>query len=67
MSDPTDAILGGDPGLLEALDAYAADAEGLPTRPELVRRIVRDWLITNGYYQADPLDALEDDTEQMTE
>lgn len=67
MSDPSDSTLEDDPALLKALDTYAADAEGSPTRLELVRRIVRDWLITNGYYQADPLDALNDDTEQMTE
>lgn len=37
------------PELLSALDAYSTHADGTPSRPETVRRIVRDWLIANGY------------------
>lgn len=35
---------------LEAIDAFAADAdEGKLGRPEAIRRILRDWLIGHGY------------------
>lgn len=35
--------------LLQPLDAFAASEPDAPTRPEAVRRIVRDWLVGRGY------------------
>ena len=37
------------PELLAALDSYSTHADGNPGRPETVRRIMRDWLMANGY------------------
>lgn len=42
---------------LEAIDAFAVDAQVNPDapigRPEAIRRIVRDWLIGRGYLRLD--------------
>lgn len=37
------------PEPLDALDAFAASEKDAPSRPEAVRRILRDWLIGHGY------------------
>lgn len=55
MHDPVIDLLTDQPELLAALDAYAVDATDRPPRPELVRRILADWLVANGYLQSDPL------------
>ena len=34
---------------LDALDAFAATEEDKPSRPEAIRRILRDWLRQRGY------------------
>lgn len=34
---------------LEGLDAFALSEDDKPGRPEAIRRILRDWLIGNGY------------------
>lgn len=34
---------------LEAIDAFATEAEDKPNRTEAIRRILKDWLIGNGY------------------
>lgn len=34
---------------LEALDGFAASEPDQPNRTEAIRRILRDWLIGNGY------------------
>ena len=39
--------------VLDALDAFAADQDDAPKRPEAIRRILRDWLIGHGYLKAD--------------
>lgn len=39
------------PEPLDALDAFAASEKDAPSRPEAVRRILRDWLIGHGYLQ----------------
>lgn len=38
-----------DRSVLEAMDAFAASEKDAPSRPEAVRRILRDWLIGHGY------------------
>ena len=43
------------PDLVAALDAYAADATGHPDRSAVLLRIIRDWLVTNGYLRSDPI------------
>lgn len=43
------------PDLLAAMDTYAADATGHPDRSALLLRIIRDWLVTNGYLRSDPI------------
>lgn len=63
MADPLDAAFADDPEVLEALDRYAVDATGSPSRHQLISRIVRDWLTTNGYLEADPLQMPGDDAE----
>lgn len=35
--------------MLEGIDRFAAEQPDKPRRPEAVRRIVRDWLISHGY------------------
>ena len=35
--------------LLDPLDAYRADQEGRPSRPEAIRSILKDWLSDHGY------------------
>jgi hypothetical protein len=65
MDDVLDTIAREHPDVADALDRYSEDAKGSPPRTELIMRILRDWLITNGYLQSDPLEALSDDTEQM--
>ena len=37
--------------LLHGIDAFAADETDSPSRPEALRRILRDWLIGHGYMQ----------------
>lgn len=37
---------------LDAIDAFAASEMDQPSRPEAVRRILRDWLIGHGYLPA---------------
>lgn len=37
------------PDQLDALNAFAASEADMPTRPEAVRRILRDWLVGHGY------------------
>ena len=49
------------PDLLSALDAYAAHADGQPSRAELIRRIIKDWLSTNGYLQRSAGEGLRPD------
>lgn len=39
---------------LNAIDAAAASEADTPSRPEMVRRIIRDWLIGHGYLPAEP-------------
>jgi hypothetical protein len=39
-------------GDLSAVDAFSASEPDKPSRPEAIRRIVRDWLIGNGYLKA---------------
>lgn len=34
--------------LLDGIDAFAAQEEDAPSRPEAVRRIVRAWLVERG-------------------
>lgn len=41
------------PEPLDALDAFAASEKDAPSRPEAVRRILRDWLIGHGFMKAD--------------
>lgn len=65
MAQGIEEVLEEHADIAAALDRYAKDATGSPSRDELVMRIVRDWLITNGYLQSDPVEALTDDTEQM--
>ncbi|WP_198028703.1 hypothetical protein [Mesorhizobium sp. WSM3626] len=36
-------------GDLDAIDAFAAEQADSLTRPEAIRRIIRDWLQANGY------------------
>ena len=50
------------PDVLAALDSYAADAEGHPDRSALLLRIIRDWLVTNGYLRSDPIGTADGDT-----
>lgn len=66
MSDPLDAALADEPDVLEALDRYAVDATGSPSRRQLISRIVRDWLITNGYLEDNPLGSPGDDWDKPT-
>jgi metal-responsive CopG/Arc/MetJ family transcriptional regulator len=35
--------------LLFPLDKFASEEADTPSRPEAIRRILRDWLIGNGY------------------
>lgn len=35
--------------LIGPLDKYASEEEDSPSRPEAIRRILRDWLIGHGY------------------
>lgn len=35
--------------ILDGIDRFAAEEEDKLTRPEALRRIVRDWLIGHGY------------------
>jgi len=35
--------------LLSPLDAFIADQADTPSRPEAIRRILRDWLISHGH------------------
>lgn len=35
--------------VLDAIDAFAAEQNDTPKRPEAIRRIIRDWLIGHGY------------------
>ncbi|HEY0120660.1 MAG TPA: hypothetical protein VGC14_02675 [Rhizobium sp.] len=37
------------PEISEAIDKASADQDDTPTRVEMVRRILRDWLIVHGY------------------
>lgn len=37
------------PDLTAAIEAAAGDADGLPSRSEMIRRIVTDWLQKRGY------------------
>lgn len=39
---------------LNGIDAFAAEQEDKPSRTEAVRRILRDWLIGNGYMPLPP-------------
>ena len=48
------------PFVVEALDRYGVDATGKPSRAELVLRILRDWLTSNGYLAPDPTGDLSD-------
>jgi len=34
---------------LSGLDKFSADQADSPGRPEAIRRIIRDWLISHGY------------------
>ena len=38
--------------LLEPLDKFSAGQPDTPGRPEAIRRILRDWLIGNGYLRS---------------
>lgn len=40
--------------MIEGIDAFAADEEDKPKRPEAIRRIIRDWLVLKGYLSAKP-------------
>lgn len=42
--------------LLSPLDAFIASETDAPSRPEAIRRILRDWLIGHGYL---PIDSRE--------
>ena len=35
--------------LLNDLDAFIDDEDDKPSRPEAMRRILRDWLVSHGY------------------
>ena len=37
------------PEILAPLDKFASEEDGNPGRPEAIRRILKDWLIRNGY------------------
>lgn len=37
------------PEILTPLDKFASDEADNPGRPESIRRILKDWLIRNGY------------------
>lgn len=37
------------PELLSALESFRRDQTEIPTRPEAIREIVRDWLTDKGY------------------
>lgn len=39
--------------LLSGIDAASGDEQDDPSRPEMLRRIVKDWLIGRGYLEAD--------------
>jgi hypothetical protein len=42
------------PEIGEALDKAAADQDDKPSRSEMNRRILKDWLTGHGYLKADP-------------
>ncbi|MBY3347311.1 MULTISPECIES: hypothetical protein [Rhizobium] len=37
------------PEITQAIDAAAAAQDDNPARPEMVRRIIREWLVERGY------------------
>ena len=41
------------PELLAHIDTFAASEPDTPSRPEALRRIVRDWLVGHGYMPLD--------------
>lgn len=38
-----------EPELTEAIDRFRSEDEAVATQSEAIRRILRDWLIGNGY------------------
>lgn len=42
--------------LLNPLDSFASSEDDKPSRPEAIRRILRDWLIGHGYLPPGPDD-----------
>lgn len=42
------------PDMEEAIDRFIAEEPDAPTRPEALRRILRDWLIGHGYLELPP-------------
>lgn len=39
--------------VIDGIDAAAGDEADKPSRPEMLRRIVKDWLIGHGYLSKD--------------
>ena len=41
-----------DQGMLKAIDDYRREQEDLPSRPEVVRRVMEEWLAAQGKNKA---------------
>lgn len=41
------------PDMLDPVDAFAASEADNPSRPEALRRIVRDWLSAHGFLKSE--------------
>lgn len=40
--------------ILDALERYRREQDSIPTRPEAVRQMMRDWLVGHGYLKIPP-------------
>lgn len=45
-------LIGFDQDMLDAIDAYRATLKPIPNQSEAIRKILKDWLIGNGYLPA---------------
>ena len=45
-------LIGFDQDMLDAIDAYRATLKPIPNQSEAIRKILKDWLASNGYLRA---------------